>query len=77
MTGRELKTIIFRYLESRGWTNQRPGKLYAWSPKNNPGKRFCWYAAMLVQMGEDETKLLTIPPRIPKPSTVGPEPANL
>lgn len=64
MTGRELKALIFRYLESRGWKNLKPSEYYGWDspmtvnqngePVKLPPKHYCWHAAVAIQIAIDE-----------------------
>jgi hypothetical protein len=60
MTGPELKALIFRYLESKGWRNHKPTEYYGWdspTPKGAPEtypKHYCWHAALAVQIALDE-----------------------
>ena len=72
MTGPELKTIIFRYLESKGWKNKSPNEYYGWdAPASGQKDRidhYCWHAAVAVQISTDEGKAAKIPG-----GTVGPE----
>ncbi len=67
MTGPELKALIFRYLESRGWKNLKPTEYYGWdSPGDDKDrsrtKHYCWHAAVAVQIALDEGKALPVDP---------------
>lgn len=78
MTGPELKAIIFRYLESKGWKNRCPTEYYGWDsptavnqngePIDLAPKHFCWHAAVAVQIALDEGKRAKTPG-----GSVGPE----
>ncbi len=70
MTGLELKAHIFRYLESRGWKNLHPGEYYAWDSPQDPKvagdrqftRHYCWPAALVVAMADEEGTIPTLPP---------------
>lgn len=76
MTGPELKAIIFRYLESKGWKNRVPTEYYGWdAPITTPEHRsqvqhYCWHAAVAIQIAIDEGKSETV--KVPG-GAVGPE----
>jgi hypothetical protein len=69
MTGRELKATIFQYLKSRGWRQLQSNKFYAWAPpgydpaypEDDVLHRYCWHAALLVQIAADENAMIRLP----------------
>jgi len=51
MTGQQIKTLIYAYLEARGWIEEAPGKYLAWRDPDADSiiALYCWHAAFVVE----------------------------